>query len=192
MPTFEASWILYGLVGLGALILVARFGKQLLRAILILAGAVAVTAVAVALLSQSRATQQTATAATIATAGQTAGTISQTVLLVLLLLVILCGVGLSGYLYLRLRRAERRPGMYPRQRGPAHEKTVWVSGPDAQWQRRPTQSDPGTAIQALVQVELLRTLRELRTPTQRSAPVLPPTEEGYVNEEQDDTIYWGW
>jgi hypothetical protein len=148
-----------------------------------------------ALRQQARATQQTATAATLATTGQTAGTIGQSVLLGLLLLVILCGAGLSGYLYLRLRRAERRPGMYPRQRGPVREKTAWLSGPDAQWQRRPTQPDTGTAIQALVQVELLRTLRELRPPTQSAAHILPAAEGRMDYEEptdEDETIYWGW
>jgi hypothetical protein len=192
MPTVEPIWILYSLLGLGALILVVRFGKVLVYGLLMIGALGIVMFLADALRQQARATQQTATAATLATTGQTAGTIGQSVLLGLLLLVILCGAGLSGYLYLRLRRTERRPEMYPRQRGPVHEKATWVSGPDAQWQRRPTQPDPGTAIQALVQVELLRTLRELRAPTQRSAPVLPPTEEGYAHEEQDEAVYWGW
>lgn len=192
MPSLEPTWIASGLLGLGALLLIVRFGKQLLRAALFVGGAAVIITIALALLQQSRATHQAATAATIATTGQTASSLGQTILVTVLLLGVLGGAGLCGYLYLRLRRAERWPGMYPRQRGPVPEKTAWVSGPDAQWQRRPTQPDPGTAIQALVQVELLRTLRELRAPTRRSAPGLPPAEDGYVNEEQDEEIYWGW
>jgi hypothetical protein len=198
MVAFEPVWIVYGLVGLGALLLIVRFGKQLLRAVLFVVGAAVIITIALALLQQSRATQQTATAATLATTGQTASSLGQTILVSVLLLVLLGGAGLSGYLYLRLRRAER--GSFPlRQRSPTTWPLVNASRPtctpepEARWQHQPTPSDVGATVHSLVQLEVLRTLRELRAPAQPRPPTLPAGEDKtYAYESEDNGPYWGW
>lgn len=198
MLSLEPVWIAYGLVGLAALLLLVRFGKQLLRGILLLVGAAVVVTIARALLHQSRATQQVATAATLATSGQTASSLGQTILISVLLLVLLGGAGLSGYLYLRLRRAER--GASPlRQRRQATwprvntARPTWTPEADARWQGQPTPSDVGATVHSLVQLEVLRTLQELRAPAQPRPPTLPAVEEEtYANEFEDAGPYWGW
>lgn len=193
MPTFEPLWIVYGLLGVGALVLLARFGKILVYGALIIGGLAAVAAVADALRQQARATRQTATAATVAATGQTASSVGQTVLGVLLLVVLISAAVAIGYLLLRLRRAERgHPGNPQRVRpASAAPPTSWTSGPNAYWQQTPHSQPPDMqqAVQSLVQLELLRTLRELRTPPD-ARYALPPG--GSEPEGEDDDVTWGW
>jgi hypothetical protein len=190
MPTFEPSWILYGLLGLGALILVARFGKLLVYGLLVVGVLGAIAFVADALRQQARATRQTATAATVAATGQTAGSVGQTVLAVALMLVLLGAAVAIGYLLLRLRRLERRAeGSQIVRHASIGQPTSWTSGPNAYWQRtpQPRQSDMQQAVQSLVQLELLRTLREMRSTAQISQNSLPLEEPL-----EDDDVAWGW
>ena len=180
MLTFEPSWIVYGLLGVGALVLLARFGKVLVYGALIVGVLGAIAFVADAL-------RQTATAATVAATGQTASSVGQTVLAVLLLLVLLGAVVTIGYLLLRLRRAERRPpGL--RQHGLLDYSPTRFPDPNAYGSRTP---DMGQAVNSLVQLELLRTLRELRTPPEARF-VLPPGDVAYEREDEDDDVTWGW
>lgn len=187
MPTFEPSWIVYGLVGIGVLVLLARFGKVLVYGALIVGVLGALAFVADALRQQARATRQTATAATVAATGQTASSVGQTALAVGLLLVLLGAAVTIGYLLLRLRRAERRPpGL--RQHGLLAYRPPRFPDPNAYGSRTP---DMGQAVNSLVQVELLRTLRALRTPPE-ARYVLPPGDLAYAEEDDDDDVTWGW
>jgi hypothetical protein len=190
MPTFEPIWILYGLLGLGALILVARFGKLLVYGLLVVGVLGAIAFVADALRQQAKATRQTAAAATLATTGQTAGSVGQTVLAVALMLVLIGAAVAIGYLLLRLRRVERRAeGSQIVRHASIGQPTSWASGPNAYWQRtlQPQQPDMQQAVQSLVQLELLRTLRELRSTAQISQSSLPLEEPL-----EDDDVAWGW
>ena len=190
MPTFEPSWILYGLLGLGALILVARFGKLLVYGLLVVGVLGAITFVADALRQQAKATRQTATAATIATTGQTTGSVGQTVLAVALMLVLIGAATAIGYLLLRLRRIERRSARPQIVRRPsAGQSQSWAPGPYAYWQRtpQPREADMQQAVQSLVQLELLRTLREMRSTAQMSQISLPLEEPM-----EDDDVTRGW
>jgi hypothetical protein len=112
------------LVGIAAVLLgwlLARVGRAL-GVLLLAAGAVALVGLlALTLFHQSRATAATATAAAVATTGQAVSSVAVTVLAVLLLIAVLGGGGVIGYLYLRLRRAERQGR--------------WLPGPNARWGR---------------------------------------------------------
>ncbi len=171
----DALWWLWGLLLLIGLVFLVGCGKTLLRYAALLAGVALVLTLAWALGAQATATQQVATAATVSAAGQTANSVAVTVLATLLGLTGLTGAGLGGYLWLRLRRAERQ---VPTGR--------WLPGPNAQWNRSelPASSDP---LAQLVQLETLRYLRELRGPAAYpAAPALPVAEE-------DDALYtWPW
>ena len=187
MPAFEPIWIVYGLLGVGALVLLARFGKMLVYGGVIVGVLVGVAALVDALRQQARATRQTATAATVAATGQTASSVGQTVLGVLLLVVLLSAAGIIGYLLVRLRRAERRPP------GASQHTALGIDswaprlpGPTAYRSQMP---DSGPTVNSLVQLEILRTLRELRTPPD-SRYVLPPG--GSEQAWGDDDVTWGW
>ncbi|HHS96651.1 MAG TPA: hypothetical protein ENK08_01930 [Chloroflexi bacterium] len=120
-PSSTGTLVLGGIaIGLLGLMLL-RLGRALGVLLIVLGVMVFLGLLAVALLQQSKATAATATAATVATAGQAASGVAVTVLAVLLVIVILGGGGVVGYLYLRLRRAERRGR--------------WLPDPNARWGR---------------------------------------------------------
>jgi hypothetical protein len=112
------------------------------------------------------------------------------VLAVLLLVVLLTAAVAIGYLLLRLRRVERRAeGSQNVRHASADLSTSWTSGPNAYWQRtpQPQQTDTQQAVQSLVQLELLRTLREMRSIAQMPQSNLPLEEPL-----EDDNVTWGW
>ena len=117
----NTDWLVLGILAVVGGILLIRV-LQRIGLVLILIGVLILAGVlGLALLRQSAATQTAAAAATVASAGQTVNGVAVTVLAVLLLLAVLAGAGVIGYLYLRLRRAERRGR--------------WLPGPNAYWGR---------------------------------------------------------
>lgn len=157
------AWFAAAIVAvvLGVLLIASRVLAKV-GALLLVAGLVVVAAlVAVASAQQARATQVAATAAAVASGGQTMATVA----IVFLVVVVLALAGLTGYLYLRLRRAESRPR--------------WAPGPNALWRRIGEEppaafggGDLAQALQNLILLETLRTLRDLRQPS-----ALPAQEE---------------
>jgi len=134
-----------------------------------------------ALGEQASATRQIAAAATVSAAGQTAGSVTTTVLTILLVLVLL-GAGCAvGYLWLRMKALERQLS------GPVSRTSRWVAGPNARWEQaelasRTVTTDP---LGQLVQLEVLRTLRELRG-VRQAQPALT------VEEDPDAGNVWPW
>jgi hypothetical protein len=144
------TW-LYILGGLGLLVAVAIFWRRLLRAALILAGLGVALAFAYAFAMQAAATRQTATAATVAATGSTAGNVATAALALALLAVVVIAGG-----YILWLRWQMRGGAPPRLGG-----------------QRGAQLDAGgmgDALNALVQIELLRALRDLRDPGPAALP----------------------
>ncbi len=175
----DGNWWLGLLLLVGGLFALARYGRALLHGAALLLGLAAVLALAWAWGAQANATQQVAAAATVSAAGQTANSIAVSILATVLGVALLAGAGLSGYLWLRLRRAEQR----------ASNPGRWRPGPNAQWGRADTLSPTVDPVAQLVQLEVLRTLRELRSPTPYAAltpPALP------VAEEEDDAQPYTW
>ena len=174
------SWIAFAIILLvfGFLLLLARAVK--VGALLLLAGLliVAVIAANMSAAQQARATQAAAVAATTASAGQTIAIVA----IILLIIVVLALLGLVGYLYLRLRRAEAQRGR-------------WAPGPNALWRREgdafpAPAADPWQALQGLITLEVLRCLREMRQPPTgalREEDNLPVLWEG-TNEKE----WWNW
>lgn len=169
---FEPQWLLYGILFLLALVLIARFGKQLLLVVIMLG----VLLLILALSAQATATRQVATAATVSAAGQTAGSVTATMLAIVLVLVLLVAGGAVLYLWLRLRRIE---GVTIARR--------WTPGPNAHWGRTeaPAVAPLEQSLNTLVQLELLHMLRELHGQRQAS-PALT------VEESSDADISWPW
>jgi len=134
-----------------------------------------------ALGEQASATRQIAAAATVSAAGQTAGSVTATVLTILLVLVLLGAGGAVGYLWLRMKRLERQLS------GPTPRTGRWASGPNARWEQADPESHAVTAdpLGQLVQLEVLRTLRELRG-TRQAQPALT------VEEDPDAGNVWPW
>ena len=169
--TFELQWLFYGVVLVVGVLLLARFGKVLLGVGLLLGVLVLIGALG----AQATATRQVATAATVSAAGQTANSVAVTVLALVWGVTLLLALALSLYFWLRLRRAERQaPAAGP-----------WLAGPPAQWGRET--APPGAGLEqtlsALVQLELLRTLRSWRGTGVSDAGVspLPAAEEEVAN-----------
>ena len=128
-------------IGGGALLLVVlvAFWRKLLRAAMVLAGLGVALALAWTLAMQSTATKEVATAATVSAAGSTAGNIAATLLAFLLAAVtIVAGVSI---VLLRRRLHDPQAMHWPAQGNP---------------------TPPGDALGALIQIEILRALRELR------------------------------
>ena len=120
-PSSTGALILMGIASVLLGLILVRVGRAL-GVLLAVFGVVALVGLlAAALFQQSRATATAATAAAVATTGQTVNSVAVTVLAVLLLLAVLVGAGVIGYLYLRLRRAERQGR--------------WLPGPNARWGR---------------------------------------------------------
>jgi hypothetical protein len=160
-------WILYGVAALAALVLVVRFGKLLVWGVLLIGGIGAILLLASTTRQQAQATQQAVTAATLASAGQTTSSVGITILAVLLVLLLLGAGGVILVQRVKLRRIEQempRWREYPPPFTRPHEN-AWLPGPNAHWQRaQPNSGDPlGQMLQGLLQLELLRALREMRT-----------------------------
>jgi hypothetical protein len=168
--------------------LLARFGKILVYGALVIGGLGAIAFVADALRQQARATRQTATAATVAATGQTANSVGQTVLAVLLLVVLLTAAVAIGYLWLRLRRAEQRAGYHQ----PRDHRGRLISTQAEQSVGYEPQMDVGQSLNMLLQMELLRSMRELRNPQQPQPTQIAIEDYGYDEEETTDDGLWGW
>ncbi len=139
---FELDAMMWLYIGGGAVILVIliAFWRRLLRAAMILAGLGVAMALAWAFAMQATATKQAATAATVSAAGSTAGNIATTILAFLLAVVTIAG---GVYIFLLRRRLQDPQAMY--------------------WPAQGNPTPPGDALGALIQIEILRALRELRT-----------------------------
>jgi len=174
---FDPQWLLYAVLSILAVVLVVRYGK----ALLLVGALLALVAVAWAWGEQATATRQVATAATVSAAGQTAGSVTATVLATLLVVVLLAAGGAVVYLWLRMKALERQASGAPRA-------SRWVAGPNARWEQVEPESRtlPADPLGQLVQLEVLRTLRELRGTRQQ--PAL--TDEDEVNSDGD--ISWPW
>ena len=148
-----------------------------------------------AVLTQAQATRQTAVAARAAATGQTA-----TSIVIVLLVGVLIGALVIGglailYLWLRLRRETRRA----RRRTAGQNRRGsrrWQSGPNAYWNRV---DDPALAarapqgagaLDALVQIEVLRMVRELRGSAPPALPIAP--QETAADDEDNDEIWQTW
>ena len=190
-------WIVYGVAALAVLILVVKFGKVLVVGVLLVGGTGAILLLASTTRQQAQATQQVATAATLASAGQTTSTIGVTILAVLLVLVTVVAGGVILFQQAKLRRYSDEPEgwrAYPPAPPRSHGGT-WHPGPNANWQRSlPEGGDQvGAMLQGLLQLELLRTLRDMRGGGPRVARCNPeyrfleeaPTSEGYDDESDD-------
>ncbi len=101
---FDPQWLLYAVLFILAVVLVVRYGK----ALLLVGALLALVAVAWAWGEQATATRQVATAATVSAAGQTAGSVTATVLATLLVVVLLAAGGAVVYLWLRMKALERQ------------------------------------------------------------------------------------
>jgi len=171
-------------------ILSIRFGRQIARGLSIIGGLAAVIAVAYALAEQARASRQAAKAASIAAAGQAVESVAVTLLATLLILVVILAAAVV-YLLFRMKRAESGRGR------------KWLPGPNARWQQ--VEEAGGSASQAaalnqLMMMEVLRTLRSLRQP-QMQPPSLPD-QDVYALPARDDSgdddglpdllSDWGW
>jgi len=174
---FDPQWLLYAVLSILVVVLVVRYGK----ALLLVGALLALVAVAWAWGEQATATRQVATAATVSAAGQTAGSVTATVLATLLVVVLLAAGGAVVYLWLRMKALERQASGAPRA-------SRWVAGPNARWEQVEPESRalPADPLGQLVQLEVLRTLRELRGTRQQ--PAL--TDEDEVNSDGD--ISWPW
>lgn len=169
-------WIAVAVGVLGILLL--RLGRQIARFLLALGGLGAVGAVAYALVAQATATRQAAQAAAMASTGQTVGSLTTTILAVLLLVTVLAAAIGGGYLAFRLRRAEGRSAKW------------WMPGPDAYWGRLAPRGE-GTGeplhqtLQQMLLLEMLRMLRDLRRPQSPSVFYGGPA----LNAPDDDDVY---
>lgn len=151
--------------------------KQILWVLGLVLAILMLVAVLFAMANNAAATRQIATAATVSATGQTVGSIAVIILATLLAVAL----GVIGYLSLRMR-AGRGSGK-------------WISGPNAQWGRTGelenggAQRGGGDPIAMLVQLEVLRTMRELRGPAQGAQHyALPAT--GESDEQQQG--WYGW
>ncbi|HOC22086.1 MAG TPA: hypothetical protein PKL16_11345 [Anaerolineae bacterium] len=174
---FDPQWLLYAVLFILVVVLVVRYGK----ALLLVGALLALVAVAWAWGEQATATRQVATAATVSAAGQTAGSVTATVLATLLVVVLLAAGGAVVYLWLRMKALERQASGAPRA-------SRWVAGPNARWEQAEPASRalPTDPLGQLVQLEVLRTLRELRSVRQQ--PALTDEDEA----DSDGNISWPW
>ena len=150
---FELDTMMWLYVGGGALLLIilVAFWRKLLRAVMILAGLGVALALAWTLAMQATATKEVATAATVSAAGSTAGNVGTTILAFLLTVATIVA---GTYIFLLRRRIQT---LYN------SPDDAWLPGPNAKWGRAGPAAAPGDALGALIQIEVLRALRELRT-----------------------------
>lgn len=145
-----STWVYVIGAALGVLLL-AILWKRIIRAILLLAGLGLAGAVVYAFAQQASATRQVATAATVVARGNTAGTMA----IALLLALIFIGVVVGGYIALR-RWYLARTG----------QGAPWEYVPQLQQQYYPSMD--ASSVNTLVQLEVLRALRELRAPQEQT------------------------
>jgi uncharacterized membrane protein YciS (DUF1049 family) len=143
MPT-ELAAILIGLATALAGILILRMGRQIAKFLLIGGGLAALIAIALAMISQAKATQRVAQATTVAVTGQAAGSAAVTLLAVLLVLTVILALATVGYFWLRARQAERRAARAVEQAA----NGGWTSGPNALWDRKGRDRARLPAVQA--------------------------------------------
>jgi len=153
---------IYIIGGVVAVLLVAILWKRIVRAIALLGGLGLAGMLVWTFAQQATATRQMATATTIAVRGSAAGNIAVVALLIVIgLFAVLCG-------YVALRRwylSKTRDG-------------DWSYPPYLQQQPYPNALPP-TSFYALMQLEILRALRDLRAP-QSSAMLV-------ARDDDDDT-----
>ncbi|MEJ5315225.1 MAG: hypothetical protein WHS45_12690 [Anaerolinea sp.] len=149
----------------------------------LLAIAVAVSLQAHADALQAQAAIEAARAAQIAASGQAVNTTLLTLLVVAFGFALLVALIALAYL------------LYQRNRQQAQPQGKWLPGPNARWGRvedapRPVSLPQGDPLQQLVQLELLRYLRQMNTSPVR--PSLPQREAAYLPhpEEDDDEPLW--
>lgn len=145
---------------------------------------VVIVLLAWALGEQASATRQIATAATVSAAGQTAGSVTATVLATLLAVVLLGAGGVVVYLLLRLKLVERRLSENAPRVG------RWLPGPNARWEQGEQQGGAltGDPLAQLVQLEIMRHLRELRGP----APAYQAPQPALTEESDAEQPLWPW
>ena len=165
METMETT-LIYGGGLLLALILLIMFWKRVVRALLLLGGLALVSALVWTLLQQATATRQVATVATIAATGSAAGNVGAMILVA----VLVVGAPLA-YGLVRRRFTVANALMSP-------------APMDVQ--------EPGRALALLVQLEILRALRDVRAP--QPAALVPLLETGEDHARADDTndmpLWW--
>lgn len=142
MEAQDAMYLVGGLAALVGLAALAVLLARVWRYVLLLAGLAVGGLIAYAVAQQATATRQVATTATVAAAGSAAGNVAAAALAVLLVLLLLCGGGYVLVLRARLRHYQ--------------EQGAGVGRPVAGVQMQ-------EALQALVQLEVLRALAELRS-----------------------------
>ncbi len=142
------------------------------------------------LLTQAQATRQAASAARVAASGQTVTSLGLVLVVGVLVGVLLAGGGVVVFLWAQLQRAQR---LARRRQEPGSGR--WQAGPNAYWGRAdepprdlPTGAHP---LDALVQLEVLRMLREMRPPERPAALPLEDRErEG--SDENEDVAWREW
>lgn len=132
--------VLYMALAAIAVIVLVTCWKRIVRVVALLAGLGVAAMVAWAFAQQATTARQATTAATVAATGSTAGNVAAVLLAVTLLVVILAG---GGYIWL-LRRRVSRP---------------WV---ETQNGMPRVGEDPLRMINALVSLEVLRMMRDMR------------------------------
>jgi len=142
-----------------AIILLAAFWRKIVRAILLLTVLGVGGLIAWAFAQQASATKQVATAATAAARGSAAGNVA--LLLVVGLFVI--GALVAGYVALRRYLARRDEAEWYDYTPQFQLPTAYPSVPD----------QSVASVNALVQLELLRALRDLRAPQTTALVALP-------------------
>lgn len=148
----------------------------------LLAIAVAVSLQAHADALQAQAAIEAARAAQIAASGQAVNTTLLTLLVVAFGFALLVALIALAYL------------LYQRNRQQAQPQGKWLPGPNARWARvgdapRPVSLPQGDPIQQLVQLELLRYLRQMNTaPMQPSLP--SRTLQALPEPEDEDEPLW--
>ena len=125
-----------------ALVLVVVYWRRVVRAVLLLAGLGMGGMVAWAFAQQAAATRQVATAATVAATGSAAGNVLAALLSGVLLAVVLAG---GGYIWVMRRKTT----------GTTTDREMDDRTPAAL-------DDPMRAINALISLEMLRMVRDLR------------------------------
>jgi len=159
-------WLYVGGAAL-LVLLVAVLWKKIVRAALLLSGMALTGAMIWALAQQATATKQAATAATVAATGSAAVNVA----VVMLLGVFVIGIVVIGCIALR--------------RYLTRDNVTWrdYAMPLQQPEYHPGMTDQ-SSLNALVQLEVLRMLRELRAP--QSQAVLA------MREDDDDNDYGAW
>lgn len=102
---------LYLVGGIAALLLVifilVRFGKAIVKVVLVVAGLAVAGVFGLALLQQSNATREAAKVAQITSTGQAGVSVGVVILAILVVLLAAVFLGLAGYCFLRWKLAER-------------------------------------------------------------------------------------